>query len=174
MQARRAASNIIREDGVMHKLFTEMAERYKERAGGYTRVLRTRQRQHDGAQLAYIECAPSPCPRFSLISLRASRPRVCRVCVRLGEACLPLSHTSVGFGPMPSLICIFCLQAVASLAGAVPLHDAEWRYIPPMVPFFQWSIRVWFFSYAFSRQGILAVSVQPIQRILNRSILLAG
>ena len=57
MQAKRAASSIIREDGVMHKLFTEMAERYKERHGGYTRVLRTRQRPHDNAQLAYIECA---------------------------------------------------------------------------------------------------------------------
>ncbi len=39
----------------MHKLFTEFAERYKGRQGGYTRVLQTRRRPNDAAQMAYIE-----------------------------------------------------------------------------------------------------------------------
>ena len=39
----------------MHKLFGEMAERYQERDGGYTRILRTRTRPNDAAQMAYIE-----------------------------------------------------------------------------------------------------------------------
>jgi Ribosomal protein L17 len=41
----------------VHKLFTELAERYKHRQGGYTRVLQTRQRSNDAAQMAFIECA---------------------------------------------------------------------------------------------------------------------
>ena len=45
----------MREDSVLHKLFTEFAERYKARNGGYTRVLRTRRRPNDSAQMAYIE-----------------------------------------------------------------------------------------------------------------------
>ena len=38
----------------LHKLFTAMAERYADREGGYTRVLRTRVRK-DSTQMAYIE-----------------------------------------------------------------------------------------------------------------------
>ena len=39
----------------VHKLFTEVAPRYLERNGGYTRVVRTRKRPGDNAQLAIIE-----------------------------------------------------------------------------------------------------------------------
>ncbi len=39
----------------MHKLFTEIAERYKHRQGGYTRVLQTGQRPNDAAHMAVIE-----------------------------------------------------------------------------------------------------------------------
>lgn len=53
--ARVAAGNIVREDSIMHKLFTTMADRYRSRDGGYTRIMRTRQRSNDAAQLAYIE-----------------------------------------------------------------------------------------------------------------------
>ena len=38
-----------------HKLFEEIAPRYSERNGGYTRVLKTRVREGDKAQLAFIE-----------------------------------------------------------------------------------------------------------------------
>lgn len=39
----------------VHRLFTEIAPRYNERHGGYTRVVRTRKRDGDNAQLAVIE-----------------------------------------------------------------------------------------------------------------------
>lgn len=39
----------------VHKLFEEIAPRYTERTGGYTRVLRTRIRPGDKAQLAVIQ-----------------------------------------------------------------------------------------------------------------------
>jgi large subunit ribosomal protein L17 len=40
---------------VVHKLFGEIAPRYSSRNGGYTRVVRTRKRSGDNAQLAVIE-----------------------------------------------------------------------------------------------------------------------
>jgi large subunit ribosomal protein L17 len=40
---------------VLNKLIKEIAPRYKERAGGYTRIIRLGKRAEDGAKEAFIE-----------------------------------------------------------------------------------------------------------------------
>ncbi len=40
---------------VVQRLFEEIAPRYKERDGGYTRIIRTGHRSGDGAQMAVVE-----------------------------------------------------------------------------------------------------------------------
>ncbi|ESQ31415.1 hypothetical protein EUTSA_v10005089mg [Eutrema salsugineum] len=55
LDAARRAAGFVRGDDVIHKLFTELAHRYKDRAGGYTRMLRTHIRVGDAAPMAFIE-----------------------------------------------------------------------------------------------------------------------
>ena len=55
LHARRQAAAVVREDKVVSKLFDELAERYKERNGGYTRVLKAGFRRGDMAPAAVIE-----------------------------------------------------------------------------------------------------------------------
>ena len=55
LHARRQALSTLRDTKVVDKLFTAIAERYTERHGGYTRVLRAGFRYGDSAPMAYIE-----------------------------------------------------------------------------------------------------------------------
>ena len=41
---------------VMDKLFKELGPRYKERPGGYTRIVLTTRRVGDGAETCFVEC----------------------------------------------------------------------------------------------------------------------
>ncbi|NQV47962.1 MAG: 50S ribosomal protein L17 [Rhodospirillaceae bacterium] len=55
LHARRQASSYMRDDAAVAKLFSGLAERYKERPGGYTRVLKAGNRYGDCAPMAVIE-----------------------------------------------------------------------------------------------------------------------
>lgn len=52
---RRLAFARTRDPEVVGKLFTDLGPRYKERAGGYTRILKCGFRPGDNAPMAYIE-----------------------------------------------------------------------------------------------------------------------
>ncbi|MEM1419377.1 MAG: 50S ribosomal protein L17 [Pseudomonadota bacterium] len=55
MHARRLAASRMQQDPAVKKLFDVLAERYKDREGGYTRVLRAGFRYGDMAPMAVIE-----------------------------------------------------------------------------------------------------------------------
>ena len=55
LHARRQALSFLQDKEVVHKLFTDIADRNRERPGGYTRVLKTRNRYGDCAPMALIE-----------------------------------------------------------------------------------------------------------------------
>ena len=55
LHARRQAAAVVRDEEVLRKLFDGLAERYKDRSGGYTRVMHAGYRYGDDAPLAIIE-----------------------------------------------------------------------------------------------------------------------
>ena len=55
LHARRQALETIRSKDVTSKVFDELAERYRERPGGYTRVIKIGQRAGDAAPMSIIE-----------------------------------------------------------------------------------------------------------------------
>ena len=55
LHARRQALSVIKDTEIVGKLLSSLAERYKERNGGYTRVLKAGNRYGDCAPMAVLE-----------------------------------------------------------------------------------------------------------------------
>ena len=55
LHARRRAFALLRDKGIIRKLFDEIAPKFKDRQGGYTRIYRLGWRQGDGAPLSLVE-----------------------------------------------------------------------------------------------------------------------
>ena len=56
LHARRQALSYIRDKDVVARLFNDFPERYKDRMGGYTRIVKIGNRVGDNAPVSIIEC----------------------------------------------------------------------------------------------------------------------
>ncbi len=59
LHARRQALAVMRDKAVVHKLFEEAAERFGDRTGGYTNVVKVGRRRGDAAPISLVELISS-------------------------------------------------------------------------------------------------------------------
>ena len=55
LHARRQAMSYLTSEAVVYKLFNDLAPRYEERQGGYSRIIKMGNRRGDGAPMAILE-----------------------------------------------------------------------------------------------------------------------
>jgi len=60
LHARRRVLTVVRDKGVVHRLFTEIAPDMADRPGGYTRITKIGNRKGDNAPMAVIELVREP------------------------------------------------------------------------------------------------------------------
>lgn len=72
LHARRRVMTVIRDKGVVHRLFVEIAPDMADRPGGYTRITKIAARKGDNAPMAVIELVREPVAKKAVVKEAAA------------------------------------------------------------------------------------------------------
>jgi large subunit ribosomal protein L17 len=95
LHARRTAAKFINDETVLKKLFEEIAPKFVERNGGYTRIMRDGIRKGDAADMAILELVTFSPDRAKKVGNRKSRERLAEFKVEDAKATQSASGVAV-------------------------------------------------------------------------------
>ena len=95
LHSRRRVLTVVRDKGVVHRLFTEIAPDMAERPGGYTRIIKIGNRKGDNAPMAVIELVREPLSPKKATKAAAAKGPAAPVEVETTEAEAPVAEADV-------------------------------------------------------------------------------
>jgi large subunit ribosomal protein L17 len=75
LHARRQALSVVRDKEMVGKLFGDLAERFRNRAGGYTRIVKVGYRFGDNAPISILEYIPDEKMKEKVVSKKKAKEK---------------------------------------------------------------------------------------------------